>query len=220
MELLIQAWLYEKKLFFGLPYVSRFFVENFMLMPAIFNLVIAFCALYYCNVVHRTLYDFIKAYGSYFLLSCSSALLCISMVVQTKFAVKIKKDKGERKIYEKPSYSEYIMKKNYEHSDFFWLRWRYTRSFLALISFLVFLIFNIWGVFHRNIQSMPIKWRGSFSGRLIEFHTLILNLSTFILTISLCTIILIRLSSLIIFMKFPKIALCLCFCGKKRTSRN
>ncbi|CAI2373902.1 unnamed protein product [Moneuplotes crassus] len=217
MELLIQAWLYEKRLLFNLPYICRCFVQNCFLIPAFFNLGIAFCAIYYCDA-SKNLYDFIEEYKWYFLLSCVSAFFCISMVMQNKFSTKSSKPQKEKNIYVKPTYSEYIAQRNYEHSDFFWLRWKFTRSLLALFSFIVFTVFSIWSILHREPSSMPPKWRESFSGKLIEFHCLILNLCILLLLLCFCIFVIIRLTCLIVFLKFPKVALLLCFCGKKRRS--
>ena len=211
MELLIQAWIYERKLFFGLPYFSKGIIENSLLIPAVFNFIIMFSSLYYCSMRNRTAYDFIKAYAYYYVLAATSTAMCVAMILQNKNFKIVKSSNNSSKKEGKLTYSEYIHEKICQKSNYFWLRWKFTRSILGLFSLVVFIFFTIWGILHNGPTHLPVKWRGSFSGRLIELHVLLINISFALMVISFLTNFIIRLIFTVLHMQFPKIAFFLCF---------
>lgn len=194
MELLLQAWIYDKKYFFGFPYLHRQVIELWLIFPALLN-IIFMATIYesyiyiklffdYCQTQEGSFFDLMNEnhknlkdvrFGFqliiYYVLVTLSTLCCWMLIIAQK-TCKPKMGLIRGKNTKNP---RWILDFIYTKSDYYWLRRQFTHTFVGILSLIVFLSLTIWSVQYSGLQDYNFKWNSPVSMGLIEVHAGVLR---------------------------------------------
>lgn len=212
MELLLQAWIFDRKFLLGLPYFSKWVIEYCLLLPALISSACVALTIFQCVQIGRNVQEMVKAHVYYYFLASTSVVLCAALVVAQKLCrprMSIMRNKGQEK-------SEWILEHIYTRVDFFWLRRQFTHWFLGITSLIVFFCFTMWAYRYLNALEVDIEWRFTRPGKTMEIHAYIVWVGFITALLSMTGCYVFKVIFNLFHLACPRVGQSLCFWRRRR----